>query len=103
MKMPKRRRKLLLLFMAAIASLWLITGYNPCHDSWNSPLLVFDLLDYVNTDRGMASACDCASILEGDTEEIEKAKLLMLHKDFHKSVRISDEDYISATQDCQYD
>lgn len=101
MKMPKRALRRLLLFTAAVGSLWLTTGL--FRNSWNPAVLVFDLLDYVDAERGMAPACDCASILEGDAEEIEKAKLLMLHRDFPKSVRISDEDYINATQDCQYD
>ncbi|XP_075903177.1 beta-1,3-galactosyl-O-glycosyl-glycoprotein beta-1,6-N-acetylglucosaminyltransferase-like isoform X1 [Nelusetta ayraudi] len=100
MKLPKRTCKPLLLFMAAVGSLWLITGNNLSQDSWNPPVLFFDLLNYVDIDRGR-SECNCASIWQGDTEEIEKAKLMTLHKDFRRSVRISDEDYINATQDCE--
>lgn len=102
MNLPNRTCKPLLLFMAAVGSLWLITGNNLSRDSWNPPLLLFDLLNYVDTDRGMASECNCASIWQGDTEEIEKAKLMMLHKELRRSVRISDEDYVNATQDCEY-
>lgn len=96
--MPKLPHKHLLL-LAAVGSLLLIIGYHRCQDSWTPPPPVVDLLDYVNTDQDMATAC--SSILEGDTKEIEKAKRLMLHGDFRKSVRFSNEDYIYATQDCQ--
>lgn len=99
MELPNQTCKTLLLLIAAVGTLWLITGSKL--SPWNPPGLIVDLLNYVDTDRGTASECDCASIWRGDAEEIERAKLKMLRKDFRRSVRISDEDYIRATQDCK--
>lgn len=99
MELPNRTCKPLLLLIAAVGTLWLITGYKL--SSCNPPGLIFDLLNYVDTERGTASECNCASVWRGDAEEIESAKLKMLHKDFRRSVRISDEEYINATQDCK--
>ncbi|KAG7223420.1 hypothetical protein INR49_015523 [Caranx melampygus] len=37
----------------------------------------------------------------GDKEALEKAKLLSITKDFHKSIRIPNEYYMNATRDCR--
>ncbi|XP_039476788.1 beta-1,3-galactosyl-O-glycosyl-glycoprotein beta-1,6-N-acetylglucosaminyltransferase-like [Oreochromis aureus] len=41
------------------------------------------------------------AILQGEKEELQKAKLLTISKEFQKSAQVPDECYINATQDCR--
>uniref|UniRef100_H3DEF4 Glucosaminyl (N-acetyl) transferase 3, mucin type n=1 Tax=Tetraodon nigroviridis TaxID=99883 RepID=H3DEF4_TETNG len=47
------------------------------------------------------AACNCSAVLQGDQEEIEKAKILAITEAFQKSVQIPDEYYLSATENCR--
>uniref|UniRef100_A0A3Q3WUZ6 Uncharacterized protein n=1 Tax=Mola mola TaxID=94237 RepID=A0A3Q3WUZ6_MOLML len=70
---------------------------------WDPTTNIFSYswLDYTDEDGDPEAACNCSAILQGDTEEIEKAALLSLSKAFLETVRIPDEYYINATQDCR--
>lgn len=103
---PFRRLSLpfLLEIAAVLGSLWMLALLCQPQTAWNpSYIFSYGWLDYAgdDDDGSPESACDCVAILGGDAEEIEKAKLLSLSRDFHKSVQIPDEYYINATQDCR--
>lgn len=102
MKLPKcASLQLLLKLTAAVALLLLVfielaqrqPGWNPSY------IFSYGRVDYV--DAAPESAYSCSEILRGNAEEIEKAKLLSMTRDFRKSVQIPDEDYINATKDCR--
>ncbi|CAL8237860.1 unnamed protein product, partial [Merluccius merluccius] len=55
------------------------------------------------TDDGVPEeAFDCTAILKGDRDELDKAKLLSVTKDFRKKVKVNEEYYVTATQDCRH-
>nr|XP_040052013.1 beta-1,3-galactosyl-O-glycosyl-glycoprotein beta-1,6-N-acetylglucosaminyltransferase-like [Gasterosteus aculeatus aculeatus] len=61
----------------------------------------YSWLNYEAADGGPENQCDCAAILQGDSEALQKAKTLTITKDFQKSIKIPNEYYISASQDCK--
>ncbi|KAE8292207.1 Beta-1,3-galactosyl-O-glycosyl-glycoprotein beta-1,6-N-acetylglucosaminyltransferase [Larimichthys crocea] len=97
----RRQLKLLLKLTVVLGSLWMLylpgwprTGWSPTYSlrhSW---------LEYTDDDGGPEKVCNCSAILQGEREALDQAKLLSITKDFQKSVRIPDEYYINATQDC---
>lgn len=101
MKLPKcASLQLLLKPVAAVALLWMFIELMQRQPGWNpSYIFSYGWLDYV--DDAPESAYSCSEILQGNAEEIHKAKLLSLTRDFRKSVQIPDEDYINATEDCR--
>lgn len=98
----RRQLKLLLKLTVVLGSLWMLylpgwprTGWSPTYSlrhSW---------LEYTDDDGGPEKVCNCSAILQGEREALDQAKLLSITKDFQKSVRIPDEYYINATQDCR--
>ncbi|XP_060786696.1 beta-1,3-galactosyl-O-glycosyl-glycoprotein beta-1,6-N-acetylglucosaminyltransferase-like isoform X1 [Neoarius graeffei] len=45
--------------------------------------------------------CDCKKILQGDIDEIKRAKILTITKSFKNITRITDEQYVKQTKDCE--
>lgn len=45
--------------------------------------------------------CDCKKILQGDRDEIDHAKILSITKSFKNITRITDEQYVKQTKDCE--
>lgn len=94
--------QLLLKFTAGVGSLWTLFLLTQLQTGWSpSYLFSYGGLDY-SEDGGPASACNCSAILRGDPEEMQKAKLLSITRDFRRSVRVPDEFYINATGDCRH-
>ncbi|XP_035763265.1 beta-1,3-galactosyl-O-glycosyl-glycoprotein beta-1,6-N-acetylglucosaminyltransferase-like [Neolamprologus brichardi] len=62
---------------------------------------MYQWLQYANDDESPEKVCKCSAILQGEKEELQKAKLLTITKDFQKIIQIPDEYYINATQDCR--
>lgn len=56
---------------------------------------------YTLTDGVEGSECNCSEVMRGNVDEITKAKLLVLRKDFRKKVHVPDDFYIDATRDCK--
>lgn len=52
-------------------------------------------------DETPEDVCDCKKILHGDTDEIDRAKLLSMTQSFKNITRITDEQYINQTKDCE--
>lgn len=86
--------KLLLKVAIILGSLWIFTLVHELQSRWNP--------SYILTDEVSGSSCNCLKVLLGDVEEIEKAKLLSIRKDYRAKVRVTDDFYINATQDCKY-
>lgn len=101
MKLPKcANLQLLLKLTGAVALLWMFIELMQRQPGWNpSYIFSYSWLDYI--DDAPELAYSCSEILQGNAEEIEKAKFLSMKRDFRKSVQIPDEDYISATKDCR--
>lgn len=95
----------LLLPIVVAASLWIMLQVARLQFSWKPPSTELNLgwLDFMDNDGGPESACDCVALLRGDAMERGKAKMLTLSKEFRKRVRVPDEFYIHATQDCRFD
>lgn len=96
---------LLLLLSLATGLLWIFMQLTEQQYAWIPSSYVFSdsWLHYTDDGGGPESACDCLAILQDDDEEIERAKILSLSRSFRKRVRIPDEFYIKATQDCRFD
>lgn len=95
MKLPRRLSlKLLLKIVVVLGSLWGFTLILTPQSRRNP--------SYILTDGVPGSSCDCLKVLYGDLEEIEKAKLLSIRRDFRTKVRVTDDFYINATRDCKY-
>lgn len=95
MKPPRRfSLKLLLKIVVVLGSLWMVTLVHKPQSRWNP--------SYHLTDGVLESSCDCLKVLHDDDEEVEKAKLLSIRRDFRNKVRLTDDFYINATQDCKY-
>lgn len=93
MKPPRRfSLKLLLKIVVILASLWMFTLVRSPQSKWNP--------SYFLTDGVPGSSCDCLKVLSGDDDEIEKAKLLSIRRDYRTKVQVTDDFYINATQDC---
>lgn len=95
MRPPQRfSLKLLLKIAVVLVLLWTLSLVSKPQSRWD--------LFYIPTDGLPGSSCDCLKVLRGDVEEIEKVKLLSIRKDFRRKVRVTDDFYINATQDCKY-
>lgn len=46
--------------------------------------------------------CDCKKIFQGDTDEIERAKIMTITKSFKNIIQLTDEQYVKETQNCGY-
>ncbi|XP_051807026.1 beta-1,3-galactosyl-O-glycosyl-glycoprotein beta-1,6-N-acetylglucosaminyltransferase-like [Acanthochromis polyacanthus] len=92
------RLSLLLKLTVVLGSVWMLSLLNELRTDWS---LTYNWWEYTDVDGGPEKECNCAAILQGEMEALEKAKLLVLSEDFHKSVDIPDEYYINATKDCR--
>ncbi|XP_076845206.1 beta-1,3-galactosyl-O-glycosyl-glycoprotein beta-1,6-N-acetylglucosaminyltransferase-like [Brachyhypopomus gauderio] len=45
--------------------------------------------------------CQCNKVLQGDQEEIERAKVLTITKTFKNQTHVSDKSYVEQTRDCE--
>lgn len=95
--MPSRHLNLNLLLkimviVVVLGVLW-ITCIGQPKSRWGS--------SYTLTDGVEESECDCLEVMRGNVDEITKAKLLVLKKNFRKNVHVPDDFYIDATQDCK--
>ena len=45
--------------------------------------------------------CDCKKIIEGDSEEIERAKIQAITRTFKNKTRVTDEQYVQLAKDCE--
>ncbi|KAG8011981.1 Beta-1 [Nibea albiflora] len=93
--------QLLLTLSVVLVSLWMLyplscprRGWSPTYSLSNS------WLEYTDDDGVPEKVCNCSAILQGEREALDQAKSLIITEDFQKSVRIPDEYYINATQDC---
>lgn len=95
-----KRGRLSLLFKLTVflGSLWMFSVLNELRTDWS---LTYSWWEYTDVDGGPEKECNCSAILQGDTEALEKAKLLAITQDFRKSVEIPDEFYINAAKDCR--
>ncbi|TSL97357.1 Beta-1,3-galactosyl-O-glycosyl-glycoprotein beta-1,6-N-acetylglucosaminyltransferase [Bagarius yarrelli] len=46
--------------------------------------------------------CDCNKILQGDPDEIKHAKILTITKSFRQMTRVTDNQYIKQTENCEH-
>ncbi|XP_019131558.2 beta-1,3-galactosyl-O-glycosyl-glycoprotein beta-1,6-N-acetylglucosaminyltransferase [Larimichthys crocea] len=104
MRLLRRRRlKLLLKLTVVLGSLWMLYLLGWPRTGWRLEAtysLRHSWLEYTDDDGGPEKVCNCSAILQGEREALDQAKLLSITKDFQKNVRIPDEYYINATQDC---
>ncbi|XP_041793251.1 beta-1,3-galactosyl-O-glycosyl-glycoprotein beta-1,6-N-acetylglucosaminyltransferase-like [Chelmon rostratus] len=103
MRLLKQGRPLLLLKLTVVlGSLWMLTLLSRPKTGWDTTyILGYSWLEYTDADSGPEKVCNCSAILQGEKEALVQAKLLSITRDFHKSVRIPNEYYINATQDCR--
>lgn len=52
-------------------------------------------------DESPEDKCDCNKILQGDHNELEYAKILILTKSFKNITQITNEQYVMQTEDCE--
>uniref|UniRef100_A0A3Q4GRE3 Beta-1,3-galactosyl-O-glycosyl-glycoprotein beta-1,6-N-acetylglucosaminyltransferase-like n=1 Tax=Neolamprologus brichardi TaxID=32507 RepID=A0A3Q4GRE3_NEOBR len=100
---PKRGWQLWLLhFIAVLGLLWMLSHLSQLKTGKSAVyILRYQWLQYANDDESPEKVCKCSAILQGEKEELQKAKLLTITKDFQKIIQIPDEYYINATQDCR--
>lgn len=90
--------KLILKLTAVVASLVLMLAVLRHKTGWRN---TYSWLEITDADGNPEAACNCSAILQGDQEEIEKAKILAIAQEFQKAVQIPDEYYIKAIEDCR--
>lgn len=102
---PGRHLPWSLLSLVLVTTLvWMFLGLGPSGmglDPSNSFSFTHNQLEYSESDGSSEDECDCSAILKGDHDAVEKAKLLTITKGFQKSVKVPDEYYVNATQDCR--
>lgn len=103
MKLLKRGRLLLFLKLTLVlGSLWMLSLLTRPKAEWSlTYILRYSWLKYTDEDDSPEKVCNCSAILQGEREALEEAKLLAITKEFRKTVRIPDEYYINASQDCR--
>ncbi|XP_026176704.1 beta-1,3-galactosyl-O-glycosyl-glycoprotein beta-1,6-N-acetylglucosaminyltransferase [Mastacembelus armatus] len=83
-----------IIVLGSLVLIWLLTCFK-VH------IAKYSWLEYSAADGGPENVCNCSAILQGDKEAVDRAKLLLITKDFRKNIHIPDEYYIHATQDCR--
>ncbi|KAJ3604398.1 hypothetical protein NHX12_029139 [Muraenolepis orangiensis] len=86
-------------------ALWAVIVYGPIQNLSGSYSIVYKLMysSLELTDDGVPEeAFNCSAIQKGDAVEVDKAKRLSGTKDFREKVRVSEEYYVNATQDCRH-
>uniref|UniRef100_A0A3B3CWV5 Glucosaminyl (N-acetyl) transferase 3, mucin type n=1 Tax=Oryzias melastigma TaxID=30732 RepID=A0A3B3CWV5_ORYME len=96
-----RKLPLVVKIFTALLSLWLLSLVSLLNSKWTPAFkLHYDWLEYTD-DGSPESECNCSSILEGDQEALDKAKVLTITREFQKRVKIPNEYYVNATKDCK--
>lgn len=93
--------KLILKLTAAVAFLGMLVLLKHKTGWRNAYMFYYNWLEISDADGNPEAACNCSAVLQGDQEEIEKAKILAITEAFQKSVQIPDEYYLSATENCR--
>lgn len=93
--------KLMLKLTAVVASLGMLVILRHKTGWRNIYMFHYSWLEITDADGNPEAVCNCSAILQGDQEEIEKAKILAVTQEFQKTVQVPDEYYINATQDCR--
>lgn len=93
--------KLILKLTTVVASLGMLVVLRHKIGWRNTYMFHYGWLEITDADGNPEAACNCSAILQGDQEEIEKAKVLAIMKDFQKAIHTPDEYYVNATQDCR--
>lgn len=89
-------------FIAVLGSLWMLSLLSQLKTGRSAAyILRYQWLEYTDDDESPEKVCNCSAILQGEKEELQKAKLLTISKEFQKSAQVPDEYYINATQDCR--
>ncbi|XP_068167452.1 beta-1,3-galactosyl-O-glycosyl-glycoprotein beta-1,6-N-acetylglucosaminyltransferase-like [Antennarius striatus] len=103
MRLLKRGWLDLLLKLAFIlVSLWMLVSLSHIATGWHpSFILSLRWLEYTDNNGGPEIVCNCSAIFQGELEAIEEAKILAITRDFRKSVQISDDFYINASENCR--
>ncbi|XP_017551903.1 beta-1,3-galactosyl-O-glycosyl-glycoprotein beta-1,6-N-acetylglucosaminyltransferase-like [Pygocentrus nattereri] len=60
----------------------------------------YSWLEFVD-DETSEDNCNCKKIIEGDIEEIERAKILTITRTFKNKTKVTDEQYTEVTKDCE--
>ncbi|XP_026781377.3 beta-1,3-galactosyl-O-glycosyl-glycoprotein beta-1,6-N-acetylglucosaminyltransferase-like [Pangasianodon hypophthalmus] len=95
-KARKRRSRRLLLSAAWLCLLILLVSLI-IHEKAEK---IYKSLMFRN-DETPEDECDCKKILQGDTDEMKCAKILTITKSFKNITRITDEQYVEQTKDCE--
>lgn len=93
--------KLMLMLTFGVAFLAMLAILRHKKDWTKTLMFSYSWLEITDADGNPEALCNCSAILQGDKEEIEKAKILGIRQDFQKTIQIPDEKYIEATQDCR--
>ncbi|KAM8859539.1 beta-1,3-galactosyl-O-glycosyl-glycoprotein beta-1,6-N-acetylglucosaminyltransferase-like isoform 1-T2 [Spinachia spinachia] len=93
---------LLLLVIVGLTLLWRLDPLITLEFKWAPKhIRSYNWLNYGDADGGPENKCDCPAILQGDSEALEQAKALTTSMDFQKGIKIPDEYYTNASQDCR--
>ncbi|KAM8887361.1 beta-1,3-galactosyl-O-glycosyl-glycoprotein beta-1,6-N-acetylglucosaminyltransferase-like isoform 1-T2 [Spinachia spinachia] len=110
MHLTKKRRLLLLLVIVGLILLWVLYPLIPHHLELGCKRIdSYSWSNYGDADGGLPAKlldsatgqCDCPALFLGDSEALEQAKTLTNSKNFQKSIKIPNEYYINASQDCR--
>lgn len=82
----------IMVVVVVLGSLWIIR-VRQSQSRWKT--------SYILTDGGEGSDVNCSEVMLGNADVLSKAKLRVLRKDFLQKVRVPDDFYIDATQDCK--
>lgn len=93
--------KLTLKLIVVMASLGMFVVLRHKTGWRNTSMFHYSWLEITDADGDPEAVCNCSAVLQGDLEEIEKAKILAITQEFQKAVQIPDEYYVKATQDCR--
>lgn len=94
--------KVMLMLTFAVAFLGMLSIFRYKKGWTKTFMFSYRWLEITDADGNPEAVCNCSAILQGDNEEIEKAKILGIRQDFQKSIQIPDEYYVNASQDCRY-
>lgn len=93
--------KLTLKLIVVMASLGMFAVLRHKPGWRNTSMFHYSWLEITDADGNPEAVCNCSAVLQGDWEEIEKAKILAITQEFQEAVQIPDEYYVNATQDCR--
>ncbi|XP_056447490.1 beta-1,3-galactosyl-O-glycosyl-glycoprotein beta-1,6-N-acetylglucosaminyltransferase-like [Gadus chalcogrammus] len=99
----RRFTNVILRVIAIVALLWTVVFViSPTEIEW-VPTLSWSnrWLAYKEYEGNVEDACNCSSLLQGDIDCMENAKLLSISKDFRKKFLRKEDNYINATVNCR--